>query len=660
MQPAERSHYRADIDGLRALAVLAVIAFHLAPDWLPGGFAGVDAFFVISGYLITRLITGALEQRRWRLADFYQHRIMRLLPAYALVSAATLAAASYLLIPDDYVFYTTSLAASWAFVSNIFFSMLSWGYFGQRAEQFPLLHTWSLSVEEQFYFAYPLLLMLLHRHWQRYLTPLLALLMLLTLLCSHWQAGQVGSYFLLPYRAHELLTGALVARALERHTPGPRQAGAAALAGLLLLAGSLLLLRRELTFPGLYSLPPCLGAALLLYGGARANPVSAMLARPPLVAIGLMSYSLYLWHWPILSLLRYRNIALDGSTVPAVLALIFALSYLSWRYVEVPLRRRRLSLRASALRYYAAPAAACLAVGLYSYASDGAPQRFTADARELLASYSYERDLGGACALRSGVAANITAAYLRRQCGFGAPAEAGVRPAVLLYGDSHAHHFKPFVEHLARQAGWRAVYHIAGSCEPFDLAEAGAAATVCQRRNADMLVLARQYRYVVLAGRWQYRGQEALFARRLQQVAQALAGDDTTLVLFKDNPSTDTDLSRCVLFRRRGWLPASSDCDFRYADVLAAQGSMDQEIDRLQAAMPQVRVINAKRVMCDQQRCLTAIGNTALYKDGNHLNAPAARLLAQRYLTVAHNPLAPEPAPQASERRQADARTHRP
>jgi peptidoglycan/LPS O-acetylase OafA/YrhL len=640
MQPAERASYRADIDGLRALAVLAVIAFHLAPAWLPGGFVGVDAFFVISGYLITRLISSALDERRWRLADFYQHRIMRLLPAYAVVTVATLAAASYLLIPDDYLFYTTSMAASWAFVSNMFFSMLSWGYFGQRAEQFPLLHTWSLSVEEQFYFAYPLLLMLLHRHWQRYLTPLLALLALLTLGCSQWQAGEVGSYFLLPYRAHELLIGALVARALERHQPSPRLAGFATLAGLLLLVGSMLLLHRALPFPGLYSLPPCLGAALLLYGGARTNPVSAALGSAPLVAIGLMSYSLYLWHWPILSLLRYRQVALDGGVGLAVLALIFALSYLTWRYVEVPLRRQRLSLRASALRYYAVPAAACLALGLYSYASDGAPQRFAPDARELLASYSYERDLGGDCAVRSGVTANVTAAYLRRHCAFGAPTEADSRPAVLLYGDSHAHHFKPFVDQLARQAGWRAVYHIAGSCEPFDLADAGATATVCQRRNADMLVLARQYRYVVLAGRWQYIGHEALFARRLRQVAQALAGGSTTLVLFKDNPSTDTDLSRCVLFRRRGWLPAGSDCDFRYADVLAAQGSMDREIDRLQASMPQVRVIDAKRVMCDQQRCLTAIGNTALYKDGNHLNAPAARLLAQRYLAVAANPLA--------------------
>lgn len=656
MLPAERAPYRADIDGLRALAVLAVIGFHFAPAWLPGGFAGVDAFFVISGYLITRLISGALDQRRWRLGDFYQHRIMRLLPAYAVVSAATLAAASYLLIPDDYLFYTTSLAASWAFVSNLFFSMLSWGYFGQRAEQFPLLHTWSLSVEEQFYFAYPLLLMLLHRHWQRYLTPLLALLALASLLCAQWQADQVGSYFLLPYRAHELLIGALAARVPARHQPGPRQAGYAALAGLLLLAGSLLLLHRELPFPGLYSLPPCLGAALLLYGGSRANPVSALLGSAPLVAIGLMSYSLYLWHWPVLSLLRYRHIALDGGAGGAVLALIAALSWLTWRYVETPLRRRRLPLRASVLRYYAGPAAACLAVGLYSYASDGAPQRFAADARALLASYSYERDLSGDCALRSGVAATVTAAYLRRHCAFGAPAEAGVRPAVLLYGDSHAHHFKPFVEQLARQAGMRAVYHIAGSCEPFDLAEPGATATICQRRNAAMLVLAGQYRYVVLAGRWQYRQQEALFARRLQQVARALDGSGTTLVLFKDNPSTDTDLSRCVLFRRRGWLPTGSDCDFRYADVQAAQGSMDHEIDRLQAAMPQVRVINAKRVMCDQQRCLTAIGNIALYKDGNHLNAPAARLLAERYLAVAANPLAPVP----TERIPDHARTDRP
>jgi peptidoglycan/LPS O-acetylase OafA/YrhL len=150
MKSISPSSYRPDIDGLRAIAVLAVIAFHANSNLVPGGFIGVDIFFVISGYLITGLIATAMDRGDFSFAEFYTRRIKRIFPAYIVVALVTLAISSYLLIPNDYIFYTTSLAASWAFMSNVFFSMLSWGYFGQRTEEFPLLHTWSLSVEEQF------------------------------------------------------------------------------------------------------------------------------------------------------------------------------------------------------------------------------------------------------------------------------------------------------------------------------------------------------------------------------------------------------------------------------------------------------------------------------------------------------------------------------
>ncbi|MDB5839408.1 MAG: acyltransferase, partial [Herminiimonas sp.] len=146
MLPNSHPAYRPDVDGLRAIAVLAVIAFHANPKILPGGFAGVDVFFVVSGFLITGLIYKGLEQGSFRFLDFYTRRIKRILPAYIVVALATLVISTFLLIPNDYIFYTTSLAASWGFAANVFFSMLSWGYFGQRTEEFPLLHTWSLSV----------------------------------------------------------------------------------------------------------------------------------------------------------------------------------------------------------------------------------------------------------------------------------------------------------------------------------------------------------------------------------------------------------------------------------------------------------------------------------------------------------------------------------
>ncbi|SFU91644.1 acyltransferase family protein [Pseudoduganella namucuonensis] len=639
------SSYRPDIDGLRALAVLAVIAFHASPATLGGGYAGVDIFFAISGFLITGLILRALEQDDFSLAEFYNRRVKRLLPAYCAVTVFTLAMASYLMIPNDYVFYTTSLAASWAFVSNVFFSLLSWGYFGQRTEEFPLLHTWSLSLEEQFYFGYPLLLILLHRRCRRHLPAILSVLALAALLLSEWRAtgpgASAGAYFLLPYRAHELLLGALAACALLRRAPPPpRVAAVLAALGLCLALAPLALLRRGSPFPGLNSLYPCLGAALLLYAGARANPVSALLTASPLVAVGRISYSLYLWHWPLFSFLRYRRIELDLATGTAVIALSFALAYLSWRYIEQPLRRQHhLRLRATLPRYYALPAACCLAVGLYSYATEGAPSRFSPEARQLIASYSFERDLTGACAIQAGAYHGVTLAYLRQHCVAGDPHAA--RPAILLFGDSHANHVKPFLATLARDGGLAMAYHFEGSCSAIDLrpnAPNPAAATTCQRRNADLLALAPHFRYVALATYWKYKGREADFARDLDVALSRIAAAGAIPVVFKDTPSLQVDMSRCVLFRQRGWVAPSTNCNMPADQVRARQGSMDAVIDALRLRYPQTIVIDPKRLMCDTRECVTSIGNVALFKDINHINLQASELLARLYLRAQGNP----------------------
>jgi peptidoglycan/LPS O-acetylase OafA/YrhL len=640
-QGAAHAPYRPDIDGLRALAVLAVIGFHASAASVPGGFAGVDIFFVISGFLITDLIAREMEQGKFSLAEFYNRRVKRILPAYVVVALFTLAVSSYLLIPNDYVFYTTSLAASWGFVSNVFFSLLSWGYFGQRTEEFPLLHTWSLSVEEQFYFFYPLLLMFLYGRWRRHIVPILLALALAGLVLSQWQSASVGAFFLLPYRAHELLIGALCAFALARSRPASAaRATTFAGLGLALATGSLLLLRPQYHFPGVNSLFPCLGAAFLIYGGARPNPVSRLLGARLPVAIGLMSYSLYLWHWPVFSFLRYRHITLDAPTGAAAVALSVLLAYLSWRFIEVPARRQRtMRLRASLPLYYGAPAAFFLAIGLYSYATEGAPGRFPAEARQLIASYSFERDLTGACAIKSGQYQGVTLAYLQANCTVGA-ARAG-QAELLLFGDSHANHFKPFVEQLASDAQLKLSYFVEGSCSAIDLFEPGtgqSAPTPCQRRNADLLALAPHFRFVVLASLWQYKGHEALFDRHLEGAVRRIVAAGAIPVVFKDSPSIATDLSHCVLYQRRGWIDAGANCSMPSAAVDAAQGSMNRVIDALHRRYRQMIVIDPKLVMCDATACATSFGNTALYKDGNHLNAKASQLLAQRYLAREGNP----------------------
>src|SRR3569833_2222272 len=278
------SDYRPDIDGLRALAVLAVIAFHASARILPGGYAGVDIFFVISGYLISSLIIRGMENKSFRFTEFYTRRIKRILPAYIVVALVTLVVASFLLIPNDYIFYTTSLAASWAFLSNVFFSMLSWGYFGQRTEEFPLLHTWSLSVEEQFYFLFPLLLLFGWRFRRAWLVVALVTV-------SSFAAALLSGGFYNPLtRAWEFGVGSLLALAAVRLRT-KRLATAATQAGIELLVLSCFVLGDWSPFPSVWTLLPVAATALLLVGGSNAeNVVTQVLSTKPFVRVGDWSY----------------------------------------------------------------------------------------------------------------------------------------------------------------------------------------------------------------------------------------------------------------------------------------------------------------------------------------------------------------------------------
>lgn len=638
------SSYRPDIDGLRAIAVLAVMAYHANFALIPGGFIGVDIFFVISGFLISRLIYTELEDGSFRFANFYARRLKRIMPAYIVVAIFTLAVSTYLLIPNDFIFYTTSLAASWGFASNVFFSMLSWGYFGQRTEQFPLLHTWSLSVEEQFYFVFPIFLILLFRYWPKKIVPILIVVGLIFLGVSEWQVGKIGAYFLLPNRVHELLIGVLAFFTLKNYpVQNETTANRLATIGAVAAFGSLFFISKETPFPGVISLFPCVGAALLMYAGSHENVVSTVLRNKVLVWIGLLSYSLYLWHWPLFSFLRYRNIEITFLVATRAIALTFLLSYVTWKFIEMPIRSvQGMKFTFAFSRFYVLPAAVFFSVGVFSYVTDGAPQRFPDDIRQLIASYSFERDLTRSCSIRQGEYKDISLNYLVDHCAFGDMKLK--RAELLLFGDSHAYHFKPFVDNLAKNAGLKSVYFVEGSCEPIDLFEPTAShlqlPTICQQRNADLLKMAGNFRYVVLASSWSYKGQEDLFEKKMDIAIQKILLAGATPVIFKDNPRYDADLSQCVLFKKRGWVSAEKNCNIPYKYVRDSQDSMNQVIDRIKLRHSQIIVIDPKVVMCDLIECATSIGNIALYKDNNHLNTKAASLLAERYLALKGNPLA--------------------
>ncbi|RZI40192.1 acyltransferase [Herbaspirillum sp. HC18] len=642
--PSSVDHaYRRDIDGLRAIAVLAVIAFHANARFLPGGFAGVDVFFVISGYLITGLIAGAIENNSFRFTVFYTRRIKRIFPAYIAVALMTLAASTWLLIPNDYIFYTTSLAASWAFVSNVFFSMLSWGYFGQRTEEFPLLHTWSLSVEEQFYFLFPVLLLLLHRYFRRHMVSALALLGLALATFSQLKTGEIKSYFLLTSRAHELIVGALTFF-IQRRLPARsgRLPALLALLGAALMFGSFVLINKDTPFPGINSLYPCIGAALIIYACRNENIVSSVLGSKPLVSIGLISYSLYLWHWPIFALLKYRQVELTVSVEIGAVALSFLLAYLTWRFIENPVRRSTsIRFKQALFGLYGIPAAAFMFVGLYSYLTEGAPQRFSADMRDLISSYSFERDLTRSCSVRAEDYRKIDMDYLHEHCAFGDLSKK--KAQVFLMGDSHAHHFKPFIDELAKSAGMKAVYHVQGGCFPTALQETDRhpeqGPSTCQMRNADLLQMAGDFDYIVLAGFWASEPWRDL-EKEMRLVVGRIVKAGATPVIFKDNPFHEPDISRCVLYRKRGWVEAERNCHIPLGEAVATQAEYDAIIDKMKAEYPKTVIIDPKRIMCNDAECATYVSNVAIYKDSNHINTRASQMLGGWYGERVGNPFA--------------------
>jgi peptidoglycan/LPS O-acetylase OafA/YrhL len=337
--PSASSPNRPDIDGLRGVAVLVVIGFHAFPQFDPGGFIGVDIFFVISGYLISTIIVRQLTAGEFSFLDFYGRRARRILPALLAVLVACLAAGWLLLLPREFKEFGRHVAAAAAFVPNIMLWHES-GYFDTSALAKPLLHLWSLGIEEQFYLLWPLLLVAIRRDKGRMLA-LTVLLAVISFAYSVYATDHqpVAAFFSPMSRWWELMLGGLLAQfTRERPSLGHWRDNAASLAGTLLIAATLLLLDSEEGFPGWWALPPAAGTFLLLLAGPRAW-VNSLLSNRLLVGCGLISYPLYLWHWPILTFARiYESAPISTPATIAAIAASIVLAWLTYRFIERPVR----------------------------------------------------------------------------------------------------------------------------------------------------------------------------------------------------------------------------------------------------------------------------------------------------------------------------------
>ena len=384
--PHQRLKYRPDIDGLRAVAVLSVLAFHMGTVKMPGGFVGVDVFFVISGYLISYIVFSEIAESRFSIVGFYERRIRRIFPAlFAMLAVFTVFASIYLL-PNELVSYGESLLAAAGSASNFYFWQHS-GYFDSPTSN-PLLHTWSLGVEEQFYIAFPLCLVLIRRFFPQRLRAAVVVLFFLSLAYSGWLVyfRPVTAFYMLSTRAWELLMGTALSLGLFPRLKHPLVRNIASLAGIALIAYADFFYTQDTVFPGLSALAPCLGSALIIGAGESGSSlVGAVLAWKPIVFIGLISYSLYLWHWPVIVV---QHLAVFGPMQHGTVAIAsLLLGALSWRFVETPFRSG--GLRMKGKRLFATAGTVMLiffAVSAVFIVSGGIHGRFSPQA-EQIASY---------------------------------------------------------------------------------------------------------------------------------------------------------------------------------------------------------------------------------------------------------------------------------
>jgi peptidoglycan/LPS O-acetylase OafA/YrhL len=462
--------YRPDVDGLRAIAVLAVLFFHTGFLNFPGGFVGVDVFYVISGYLITSLLAREMLEDKFSLVSFYERRARRIFPALFTVLFFCILAAAILFDPQEMIGFGKALVTTTLFTSNFYFwhSARPLGYFDTNIRSQALLHTWSLSVEEQFYLFFPLTLFLLFRWQRRWINPWLLLLTIVSFALSIWSIHHypiVAFYWLIP-RAWELLVGSLLAM---KAIPSLPNRVARELAGWLGIAMICFALRFQIPaelFPGWFALLPCLGAGLVIYAGeAGPSSVRAILGLRPFVFIGVISYSLYLWHWPIIVFSKHLPFRFTGRTeIMVVLLSSLVMAFVSFEYIERPFRGKSSPItRRQVFGLGLAASVLTLSFGIAAYRSQGLPGRYDPQTRQVIAgNLARIDDFDGSCGnFRNEVHKLDDIKF----CDLGSQSP----HKILFWGDSHVEQLYPAVEQIYKEGGLGdqgAVFAIEDGCLP--------------------------------------------------------------------------------------------------------------------------------------------------------------------------------------------------
>ncbi|MDI1296942.1 MAG: acyltransferase family protein [bacterium] len=606
--------YRRDIDGLRAIAILPVLLFHAHIPGFSGGYIGVDIFFVISGFLITGIIAREVDEGRFSLIRFYERRFRRIMPALGLMILAVLACAAWLYLPGDLEGVPRSALAATLFASNLWF-FTDTGYFAGGADVKPLLHTWSLAVEEQFYIGFPILMMLAAHILPRWRTAIVAAIAAFSLvLAIALQRDTSGfTFYLLPTRAWELFAGALLALGAVPAIRALWLREAIAWGGLLAIGLAVACYTRDTVFPGVTALAPVLGAAALLHC-APGTSAGRMLALPPMVGIGLISYSLYLWHWPLIVFTEYAtDLPLTGWTSLTVITASLLAAILSWRFVERPFRDSR---RIPARQIFQFTGASMTLLTLLSVAllmAGGWPTRFAPDVLRLAAGHTDISPDRKAC----------HDSFMRsaQPCTLGA----AVRPDALLWGDSHGVELAYALSLNARRQGRALIERTTSSCPPVLGYDAPKDPRCAAANDAAFAAIRADpaLRRIYLAAVWATGDvDDPAFVAKLDRTITALRAQGRTVILFGAVPPQPFDVPRRLAHLARAGRLAHAEG--------VPRAHIEARIVHLRALFAKwqargVTVIDPIAKLCNPRSCAIIHDGQPLYFDSHHLSVAGAR-----------------------------------
>ncbi|MEQ8693118.1 MAG: acyltransferase family protein [Pseudomonadales bacterium] len=637
-------NYRADIDGLRGLAVAIVVLFHANSSWLSGGYIGVDVFFVVSGYLITGVILSDLERKKFEISGFLVRRLRRLYPALAAVLGLATIPGLFILLPEAAEDLGEGMATSAVFLSN-FLYFTEDGYFEGPSKLKFYIHTWSLAIEEQFYLLFPLVLMVLHKRLRPYLLVAVLGLLAISLLISQTQveAASRGAYFLLPSRAWELLVGASLALFVRdrKMAFATLMANCAFVVGMGLILASALVLTESTPFPGIYAFPACVGTALCILSGTQSS-LSLPLKSGLLFGLGQISYSLYLWHWPVFV---YRDyiFPMGDAVLPTIAAIALAtvLATLSWRYIERPFRGAKGAL--TNRRFVALCGVSCasiVAMGLFLDQTNGFAGRIPDKIADKLdvANLASQTD-------RSCVGIDPERLSAESLCRLGVAGE----PTFILWGDSHAASIAPVVNRIAIDRGISGYNGVAYGCAPllgvdkvpFDPKRP------CKTFNAAILdvIKAANISDVILFARWATHAEGSGFGHEGGRQTLLSAGNVTAtntrenrLVFkqaFSDTLRTLNELGIEPVILLSTPVPGfhvpqaffvRSQLGMPFEPLAINQVAHSQRQAAVHAAIDALRgkyrfkAIATESLFCTDGTCATIIDDVPLYSDHNHLS----------------------------------------